>query len=63
MSNSNIVELHVQRTDTKETLTLKGREAWTLSVSSKQARVALTPLDRPAPRWSGYVYACASAVS
>ncbi len=57
MSNSNIVELHVQRTDTDETLRLKGREAWTLACLIEAGASGLTPLDRPAPRWSGYVYA------
>ncbi len=57
MSNSNVVELHVQRTDTDETLRLKGREAWTLSCLIEAGESGLTPLDRPAPRWSGYVYA------
>ncbi len=57
MSNSNIVELHVRRTDTDETLKLKGREAWTLSCLVEAGERGLTPLDRPAPRWSGYVYA------
>ncbi len=57
MSSSNIVELHVQRTDTDETLKLKGREAWTLSCLVEAGERGLTPLDRPAPRWSGYVYA------
>jgi hypothetical protein len=57
MSNSNIVELHVQRTDTDETLKLKGREAWTLTSLIEAGERGLTPLDRPAPRWSGYVYA------
>jgi hypothetical protein len=57
MSNRNIVELHVQRTDTDETLRLKGREAWTLSCLVEAGESGLTPLDRPAPRWSGYVYA------
>jgi hypothetical protein len=57
MSSSNIVELHVQRTDTDETLKLKGREAWTLTSLIEAGERGLTPLDRPAPRWSGYVYA------
>jgi hypothetical protein len=57
MPNSNVVELHVQPIDTDEVLRLKGREAWTLDCLIEVGESGLTPLDRPAPRWSGYVYA------
>lgn len=57
MANSNVVELLVLRTDTGETLRLKGREAWTLACLMEAGESGLTPLDRPAPRWSGYVHA------
>lgn len=56
MSNNDIIELHVQRTDTGETMRLKGREAWTLACLMEAGEKGVTPLDRPAPRWSGYVY-------
>ncbi len=56
MANSNVVELLVQRTDTGETLRLKGREAWTLAHLIGAGETGIIPLDRPAPRWSAYVH-------
>ena len=56
MRSNNIVELHVQRTDTDETLTLKGREAWTLACLIEVGESGLTPIERPAPRLSAYVH-------
>ncbi len=56
MPNSNVVELHVQRTDTDEVLRLKGREAWTLDCLIEVGDGGLTPLERPAPRLSAYVH-------
>jgi hypothetical protein len=54
--HNNIVELHVKRTDTGETLRLKGREAWTLAHLIKAGENGIIPLERPAPRWSAYVH-------
>ena len=34
-----------------------GREAWTLDRLAEAGGKGVTPLERPAPRWSGYVYA------
>jgi hypothetical protein len=56
MRTNDIIELHVQRTDTGETLRLKGREAWTLACLMDVGERGVTPLDRPAPRWSAYVH-------
>ncbi len=56
MANGNVVELLVQRTDTGETLRLKGREAWTLAHLIGAGETGIIPLDRPAPRWSAYVH-------
>lgn len=34
-----------------------GREAWTLDRLVEAGRIGVTPIERPAPRWSGYVCA------
>jgi hypothetical protein len=56
MPNSSIVELHGQRTDTGEVLVLRGREAWTVACLIEAGVTGITPLERPAPRWSAYVH-------
>jgi hypothetical protein len=56
MASGNVVELLVQRTDTGESLRLKGREAWTLAHLIGAGETGIIPLDRPAPRWSAYVH-------
>jgi hypothetical protein len=56
MHSSNVVELRVQRGDTREFLRLRGREAWTLASLLEAGEGGLTPLERPAPRWSAYVH-------
>jgi hypothetical protein len=56
MHSSDVVELHVQRDDTREFLRLRGREAWTLASLLEAGEGGLTPLERPAPRWSAYVH-------
>lgn len=51
-----VVELLVQRLDTREMLRVKGREAWTLNCLLETEQSGVVPLERPAPRWSAYVY-------
>ncbi len=34
----------------------QGREAWTLDKLAKAGESGVTPIERPAPRWSHYVY-------
>ncbi len=34
----------------------KGRDAWALDELIAAGRAGCTPITRPAPRWSGYVY-------
>ncbi len=43
------------RTPEKE-LSVKGRDAWTLDRLIKAGKGGVTPLEYPAPRWSGYVF-------
>lgn len=37
-------------------MTLTGREAWALQVLAKAGEKGVTPIENPAPRWSGYVH-------
>lgn len=48
--------LTVRRIDTGETLCLKGREAWCMAQLITHGQAGVTPLERPAPRWSDYVF-------
>ncbi len=57
MLSDNVVELHVQRLDTGEVLRFSRREASTLARLMEAGKQGVTPVDRPAPRWSGYVFA------
>ena len=38
------------------TFTAKGRDAWALLEMLKAGANGVTPVDNPAPRWSGYVF-------
>lgn len=37
-------------------ITLRGRNLWTMQQLVKAGRIGCTPIDNPAPRWSGYVH-------
>jgi hypothetical protein len=37
-------------------LSFKGRDAWTLHALIEAGERGVTPLERPAPRWSAYVF-------
>lgn len=51
-----IRRLEVRRLDTGETLATVGREAWCLAQLIANGPQGVTPLERPAPRWSDYVF-------
>lgn len=38
------------------TLTVTGRDEWALKNLASAGKVGLTPITRPAPRWSAYVH-------
>lgn len=50
-----VVGMEVQRLDGTRFI-VKGREAWTLKVLIEAGLIGITPLERPAPRWSSYVH-------
>jgi hypothetical protein len=37
-------------------ITFTGREAWTLNALIEAGETGVTPIERPAPRWSHYVF-------
>jgi hypothetical protein len=57
MLSSNVIELRVQRVDTGEVLTFRRREAWTMACLIEAGEKGVAPVERPAPHWSGYVFA------
>lgn len=42
--------------DPPHRLSVCGRDAWALSELLRQGERGCTPIDNPAPRWSGYVH-------
>lgn len=44
------------RTPQGTTHRFKGRDAWTLGQLIQAGDIGVTPLERPAPRWSAYVH-------
>jgi hypothetical protein len=55
MSN-NIVSLTVRIGDGGRLVKVRGRDAWTLAELVKAGPGGITTLERPAPRWSHYVF-------
>ena len=49
-----VVSIQVQ-IDTRK-ITAKGRDAWTLAQLIDAGKSGVTPIERPAPRWSHYVW-------
>jgi hypothetical protein len=39
-----------------DAVTLSGRDAWTMQQLLAAGERGCTPIDNPAPRWSGYVF-------
>lgn len=44
------------RLDEQEQIRVEGRVAWTLLQLIEAGKVGCTPIERPAPRWSDYVF-------
>jgi hypothetical protein len=38
------------------TLSVKGRDAWALDALLRAGERGVTPIERPAPRWSQYIF-------
>ncbi|HZH09299.1 MAG TPA: hypothetical protein VEZ24_02900 [Microvirga sp.] len=54
MTTRNLVGLRI-RMESGTELTLRGREAWALEELLRAGRQGVTPISRPAPRWSDYI--------
>lgn len=54
-NNHPIVEITVEL-DGGERKTFRGRDAWALGELISGGLVGCTPIERPAPRWSHYVF-------
>ena len=52
---ADVVEMHLRR-ENGSILVLKGRTAWTAHVLLGAGERGITPIERPAPRWSDYVF-------
>jgi hypothetical protein len=55
MSN-NIISITVRISDDGPLVKVKRRDAWALAELLKAGSAGITPLERPAPRWSHYVF-------
>lgn len=54
---SNIVKLEIRVGGTAgRTLKVKGRDAWALHALLRAGERGVTPIERPAPRWSHYIF-------
>jgi len=56
MSQRLILEVRDIERPEKATLTINGRDAWALRELANAGKNGCTPIDNPAPRWSGYVH-------
>ena len=52
--NKFIVTVRIEANGT--TVTLTGRDAWAMQQLLAAREKGCTPIDNPAPRWSGYVF-------
>ena len=50
-----VVRLTVEITDGRR-VTVKGRDAWALFELINGGMIGVTSIERPAPRWSGYIH-------
>jgi hypothetical protein len=50
-----VLELTIMDTATGQRMGFAGRDAWTLAPLIEAGEMGVTPLERPAPRWSEYV--------
>ena len=52
---NDVTEMHLLL-ENGSTLELKGRVAWTAHALLSAGEKGITPIERPAPRWSDYVF-------
>ena len=48
--------VHIEGRERARRVEMKGRDLWALHELAKAGPKGCTPVDNPAPRWSGYVF-------
>ena len=56
LPSGDVRAITIRRYDNGETLNFQGRAAWALAELATAGSEGCTPIDRPAPRWSHYVW-------
>lgn len=56
MSDVTRIVIEVKAGDDWQRMVFDGREAWALARLIEAGDKGITPLERPAPRWSAYVF-------
>ena len=51
----NVVSITVALPEESAVLRFTGRDAWTLACLIDRGEIGVTPIERPAPRWSEYI--------
>lgn len=54
--NDNIISLTIRIGDDGPLVKVRGRDAWALAELLKAGATVLTAVERPAPRWSHYIF-------
>jgi hypothetical protein len=50
-----VSQITIRLAETGHKMAFMGRDAWTLNALIEAAGTGITPIERPAPRWSEYV--------
>jgi hypothetical protein len=53
---SSIVKLKIRVGEAGTPINFRGRDAWALDALLSAGKRGVTPIDRPAPRWSHYIH-------
>lgn len=56
MSDVTYIVVSVKAGEDWRKMAFEGRDAWTLARLIEAGERGVTPIERPAPRWSGYVH-------
>ncbi|QRG07907.1 hypothetical protein EZH22_05940 [Xanthobacter dioxanivorans] len=51
-----VTQMHIRLGTEGPALTVKGRMAWALHELVRAGELGCTPIERPAPRWSHYIF-------
>jgi hypothetical protein len=56
MSNLTAITIEIDTDNGPVRMTFEGREAWALEKLIEAGEHGVTPIERPAPRWSRYIH-------